>query len=485
MRANGVGVGGGLAVLLDNHARFLELYWVAQRSGLYFTPMSWHATVDEVAYILENSGASVFIASERFAEVAAQAVARLAHGVVTLSADGSFGQSVRFNSYVSERDRCASGRLEDETYGDDMLYTSGTTGRPKGVRRPLSGSPIDEYPPHFTHYASAGYNEHSVHYSAGPLYHASPLHTTIVAMTFGGSIVVSDRFDPEESLALIERHRVTHSNWVPTHFIRLLRLPEERRSNYDLSSLQLVLHGAAPCPVWVKHDLIEWLGPIVTEYYGGSEGFGSSLITSKEWLAHPGSVGRSVGAPIHVVDADTGVELPCGEIGVVYFEHPMTEMSYHGDDAKTAAARTKEGWATLGDIGHVDADGYLFLADRRADLIITGGVNVYPREVEDRILSHPLVADVAVFGVPDEDFGERVQAVVELLDPSSAPDDVARQLLAHCRQTLASYKCPRGPENVVIVDSLPRKENGKLYKRLLRDQYRTAPPKEATGPYEP
>ncbi len=465
LRSFGVGVGGGIAMLLDNHPRFLELCWAAQRSGLYFTPISWHSTASEVVYIVENSGASVLFTSSKFAAVAEAAAVHLP-GVTLLSVDEPFGT---FGSYLEARDGQAAGPLEDEQFGDDMLYTSGTTGRPKGVRRPLTGDPIDRYPDLYLLYARTGFDERAVHHSAGPLYHASPLHTTMVAMTFGGTVVLADHFEAESALELLSIHRVTHSNWVPTHFVRMLRLPKDVRDSYDLSSLELVIHGAAPCPVWAKVEMIDWVGLIVLEYYGGSEGFGSCLISSAEWLAHRGSVGRSTEGTIHILDEETKNELPIGEIGLVYFES-RANMAYHGDDEKTAAVRTKQGWATLGDIGHIDVDGYLYLADRRADLIITGGVNVYPREVEERLLEHPLIADAAVIGIADAEFGERVHAIVETSGPIGDPAAFAADVIAHCRETLAKFKCPRGVE---VVDELPRQENGKLYKRLLKDQYRT------------
>jgi len=286
-------------------------------------------------------------------------------------------------------------------------------------------------------------------------------------MTLGGSVVVSDTFDAEDALAMIERHGVTHSNWVPTHFVRLLRLTDEVKQRHDLSSLQLALHGAAACPVWVKEQMIDWWGPILTEYYGGSEGFGGLIITSEDWLEHRGSVGRPVTGPIHILDPVTLDELPAGEIGLIHFEL-MGKMEYHNDPDKTAKALSPQGWGTLGDLGHVDADGYLYLADRRADLIITGGVNVYPREVEDRLLSHPLVADVAVFGIPDDEWGETVHAVIQLMDPADQPPELTSELDQYCKAELAKTKCPRG---YAFIDQLPRQENGKLYKRLLRDEF--------------
>jgi len=463
LRSLGLEAGGGFAMLLENHLRFLELCWVGQRSGVYFTPISWHLTASEIEYIVKDSGSTVFFASARFAEVAQEVASRL-DGVTFLSVDEPFGP---FSSYVDQRDSMPTTPVADECFGDDMLYTSGTTGRPKGVRRPLTGGPIIEYPAHYDYYAAAGYNDRSIHYSAGPLYHASPIHTTLIGMTLGGSVVVSDTFDAEDALAMIESHGVTHSNWVPTHFVRLLRLTDEVKQRHDLSSLQLALHGAAACPVWVKEQMIDWWGPILTEYYGGSEGFGGLIITSEDWLEHRGSVGRPVTGPIHILDPVTLDELPAGEIGLIHFEL-MGKMEYHNDPDKTAKALSPQGWGTLGDLGHVDADGYLYLADRRADLIITGGVNVYPREVEDRLLSHPLVADVAVFGIPDDEWGETVHAVIQLIDPADQRPELTSELDQYCKAELAKTKCPRG---YAFIDQLPRQENGKLYKRLLRDEY--------------
>jgi len=463
LRSVGLEPGASFCMLLENHAQFLELCWIGQRSGLYFTPISWHLTASEIEHIVTDSGSTVLFTSSRFAEVAQEVASRLT-GVRFFSVDEAFGP---FEAYRPQRDAMPATPVTDESFGDDMLYTSGTTGRPKGVRRPLSGGPITEYPAHYAHYAAAGYANDSVHYSAGPLYHSSPIHTTLIGMTLGGSVVVSDTFEPAAALDLIDRYRVTHSNWVPTHFVRLLRLSDDVKAAHDLSSLELALHGAASCPVWVKEQMIDWWGPILTEYYGGSEGFGGLIIGSEDWLEHKGSVGRPVTGPIHILDPTTFEELPTGEIGLIHFEL-MGKMEYHNDPEKTAKALSPQGWGTLGDLGHVDQDGYLYLADRRADLIITGGVNVYPREVEDRLLAHPAVADVAVFGIPDDEWGDTVHAVIQLDQPGTESPELSAALDAHCKAELAKVKCPRG---YAFVEQLPRQENGKLYKRLLRDEY--------------
>lgn len=461
----GLDLGDGFAVLLDNHPRFLELMWVSQRSGLYVTPMSWHLTASEAEYIVRDSGAKVLFVSAAFQSLATELAARLDGSVKLVSVDSPFDDYV---AYEPQRDAMPARPREDETFGDDMLYTSGTTGRPKGVRRQLSGNPITEFPAHYAKWAAAlAYTDRSVHYAAGPLYHASPLHTAMIGMTFGGCVIVNDKFEAQEALRIIQDYKVTHSNWVPTHFVRLMRLPEEVRRGYDLSSLQLVLHGAAPCPIWVKEQMIEWLGPIVVEYYGGSEGLGGMVINTRDWLAHRGSVGKPTAVPVHILDENTLQELPAGEIGLIYFE-PMTKMEYHNDPEKTAGIMSPQGWGTLGDMGYLDADGYLYLADRRADLIITGGVNVYPREVEDRLLAHPQVVDAAVFGIPSDDWGQSVHAVVQLRHAPAGDGMIQQDLDVFCKQALSKLKCPR---SYAFVEQLPRQENGKLYKRLLRDDF--------------
>ena len=459
----GLEVGDGFAVLLDNHPRFIELLWVSQRSGLYLTPMSWHLTASEAEYIVRDSGAKVLFVCAAFESLAGELAQRLGDSVKLVSVDTAFGD---FVAYEPLRDAMPAQPRDDETFGDDMLYTSGTTGRPKGIRRPLTGNAITDFPPHYARWARAiGYSDQSIHYAAGPLYHASPLHNTMIGMTYGGTVIVSQRFDPEDALQVLQDYQVTHSNWVPTHFVRLLRLPEKVRRRYDLSALQLALHGAAPCPVWVKEQMIEWWGNAIVEYYGGSEGLGGLVITAEAWLNHRGSVGKPSNA--HILDEETKEELPAGEIGLIYFE-PIIKMSYHNDPQKTAGIMSPQGWATLGDMGYLDADGYLYLADRRADLIITGGVNVYPREVEDRLLAHPKVVDAAVFGVPSDDWGETVHAVVQLTEPPASPAAMREELDAFCKQELSKVKCPR---SYAFAERLPRQENGKLYKHVLRDAY--------------
>jgi acyl-CoA synthetase (AMP-forming)/AMP-acid ligase II len=344
-----------------------------------------------------------------------------------------------------------------------MFYSSGTTGRPKGIERPAvrtplgATGPIDELMRRLY-----GLGADSVYLSTGPLYHAAPLGWSTAAQRAGGTAVVMERFDPLRTLELIERYRVTHVQFVPTMMRRLLRLPDEDRRRYDLSSLRAVIHAAAPCPVDLKREIIDWLGPIVWEYYAGSEGNGYFAIDSADWLAHPGSVGRAMYGTPHVLD-DQGAELPPGEIGTIWFAGTAA-FAYHNDAEKTADAFNDQGWSTLGDVGRLDADGYLYLSDRRVDLIIAGGVNIYPQEIENVLTAHPAVFDAAVVGVPDEEMGQRVVAVVQA-EPGT-DFDLGEQLFAYCRARLAGFKCPR---EIVFADELPRLPSGKLLRRWVRD----------------
>jgi long-chain acyl-CoA synthetase len=351
----------------------------------------------------------------------------------------------------------------DECEGNWMFYSSGTTGRPKGIRPPAVGQPIggaSSFAMLVKHLYGGG--EDTVYLSPAPLYHAAPAGWTTTMHRLGGTAVVMDRFDPVRVLELIEEHRVTHAQFVPTHLIRLLKLPEEDRNRFDLSSLRVVVHAAAPCPPEVKRAALEWLGPVIYEYYSGSEGAGFCAIGPEEWLAHPGSVGRSLLGAAHILGPD-GEELPVGEEGQVWFE-TASRFEYHGDPAKTAAAYNERGWSTLGDIGRVDDEGYLYLTDRVSNMIISGGVNVYPREAEDVLVVHPAVADVVVIGVPDADLGETVRAVVQAAPGSEPGDALGAELIEHCRGEIAHFKCPT---SVVFLDELPRLPTGKLAKRML------------------
>jgi acyl-CoA synthetase (AMP-forming)/AMP-acid ligase II len=357
--------------------------------------------------------------------------------------------------------------IPKELEGNDMLYSSGTTGRPKGVRVPLPGKPAGT-PPALQVLVQGLYHadESAVYLSPAPLYHAAPLRFNLAIQRLGGTCIIMDQFDPVEALRLIEKYRATHSQWVPTMFVRMLKLPCEERTRYDVSSLRVAIHAAAPCPVPVKEQMIEWWGPVLYEYYAGTEANGFCAIDSEQWMTHKGSVGRSLLGEIHILDDDGG-ELPPGEIGTVFFGKGA-DFEYHNDPEKTAASRSKEGYTTIGDVGYVDEEGFLYLTDRRSYMIISGGVNIYPQETENLLITHPKVADVAVIGVPNEEFGEEVKAVVQPMDMSDAGPALAQELLDFCRENLSHVKCPR---SVDFEPELPRYPTGKLFKRLLKERY--------------
>ncbi|WP_169946140.1 acyl-CoA synthetase [Microbispora sp. H11081] len=466
LRAAGLKPGDHIAFMLENHPLFLVIAWAAHRSGLYYTAISSRLQADELAYIVDNCGARVFISSARLAGVAG-AVTGATPGVeLRLMVDGV---AEGFTSYEEAVAGWPATPVDDECQGADMLYSSGTTGRPKGVKPPLSRAPL-EAPGALVRLIRLLFSPEadSVYLSPAPLYHAAPLRYSMSFQRLGATVVVMERFDPEEALALIERHRVTHAQWVPTMFIKMLKLPEEVRGRYDLSSLRCAVHAAAPCPVEVKERMMAWWGPIVHEYYAGTEGNCFLYAGPEDWLAHKGTVGRPLLGVTHVCDEE-GNELPPGEHGTVYFsDGPAFE--YHGDPGKTASVQDPlgRGWTTLGDIGYVDEDGFLYLTDRRSYMIISGGVNIYPQEAENVLAMHPKVADVAVFGVPDPEMGEQVKAVVQPADPADAGPALEAELIAYCRDRLAHYKCPK---TVDFRDELPRHPTGKLYKRLLRDEY--------------
>jgi long-chain acyl-CoA synthetase len=464
LRERGLPPAGHIAVLMENNRPYLEILWAAQRSGLHYTAINSHLRSAEVQYVLDDCGATALLSSAAMADVVARL--DLARIPIRISAVGDLDGFERYDEILAAT---APGPLEDEQEGREMLYSSGTTGRPKGVRKALPRTPFGDpasAPVQIAQgVAATGAGPGSVYLSPAPLYHAAPLVYSMSMQRLGGTVVVMERFDPQECLELIERHRVTHAQFVPTMFVRMLKLPEEVRARYDVSSLKVALHAAAPCPVPIKRRMIEWWGPILQEYYAGTEDIGSTFITSQEWLAHPGSVGRPSEA-CYIVGED-GEVLPPGQVGVIYFDGGRP-FEYHNDPEKTASIRNDRGWRTLNDVGYLDEDGYLYLTDRKAHMIISGGVNIYPQEAENVLVAHPAVADVAVIGVPDDDMGESVKAVVQLVEPSQAGSALAEELLSYCRSELATYKCPRSIE---FAEKLPRDDNGKLYKRLLRERY--------------
>jgi len=463
LRSLGLKAGDSVVIFCQNHPRYYELVWGAHRAGLYYTPVSWHSKAEEVAYVIENADAKAFIASSRFTEVAIKTRQLVEKDLKCFSI---FASIEGFSSYEEARGQYPSTPIEDETSGREMLYTSGTTGKPKGVKFPLSGDPIDVAPPDDLALVHE-YANSPVVMAPGPLYHASPLMSTRAAHRFGGTVVVIDKFDAEETLELIQKHKVTHMVCVPTHFLRMLKLPQEVRESYDVSSLQMVMHTGAPCPVDTKYAIIDWFGPIIFEVYAGTERVGGTTINSEQWLAHPGSIGRVVEGSAHVVDESTWKELPIGEVGVIYFDSGE-EFVYHGDEDKTKSVYSPQGWRTMGDIGRIDEEGFIYLTDRKSNMIITGGVNVYPQESESRLITHPKVADVAVFGIPNEGFGEEVKAVVQPAANVEGNALLAEELIDYCKEVLATVKCPRSIDFAV---TLPREENGKLYKQKLIESY--------------
>ncbi len=465
-RQLGLNVGDHIALMLENHPRFLEICWAAQRAGLYYTAISHRLQVDEVDYILKDCEAKCFITSFAQRDVAATLAQKPGALKNAYMLDGVIAGYQSWEQAVAAQ---PAQPVADECEGIDMLYSSGTTGRPKGIKVPLSGAPLGTPSALFglmqALYFSGGAD--MCYLSPAPLYHAAPLRYNMSFMRTGSTCIIMEKFDPEHALQLIEKHRITHCQMVPTMFIRMLKLPESVRKNYDTSSLKVVIHAAAPCPVEIKEKMIEWWGPIIHEYYAGTEGNGFTAINSIEWLTHKGSVGRSILGELKIVDDETGEEVPQGEIGTVYFANgPVFE--YHNAPEKTQDSTNNKGWTTLGDVGYVDEEGYLYLTDRKAYMIISGGVNIYPQEAEDILVTHPKVADVAVFGVPNEEFGEEVKAVVQPANWSDVGPELEQELIAYCRSKLSHIKCPK---SIDFEKELPRHATGKLYKRLLKDRY--------------
>jgi fatty-acyl-CoA synthase/long-chain acyl-CoA synthetase len=464
-RALGLKAGDHVAFLLENRLAFMEICWAAQRSGLYYTAISRYLTQEEIAYIVRDCGARVFITSPKCAEQV--------KGLVT----GAPGEPLffmldepepGFRSWDKEASAQPTTPIPDEVAGYDMLYSSGTTGRPKGIKREFERLPIDQ-PNQFLKILCAdmcGMGANSLYLSPAPLYHAAPLRFNMMAIILGGTSLIMEHFDAEEFLRLVDKYKVTQSQLVPTMFVRMLKLPDEVRKRYAVSSLKGAIHAAAPCPADVKAKMIEWWGPILIEYYAGSEGNGVTVCTSPQWLAHRGSVGRAVVGKVKILD-ESEQEQPPGEIGTVYFADAPV-FTYHNDPEKTKRAHNSKGWSTLGDVGYLDKDGFLYLTDRKSYMIISGGVNIYPQETEDVLITHPEVADVAVFGVPNEEMGEEVKAVVQPHDMARAGKALEAELIAFSKKHLSPIKCPR---SIDFEAELPRTPTGKLVKRHLRDRY--------------
>ena len=466
LREAGCNPGDTIAIFAENSPRYFDICWAGQRAGLYYVCISSRLTAPEVAYILKDSGAKLLIASDGLGDVARDAADEA--GIATRwSIDGEIEG---FEPLETLRPAFPETPIADEMAGTDMLYSSGTTGRPKGIRPPLEPNvPIDENNVLLQiAQLMSGASEASIYLSPAPLYHAAPLRWCMAFTRLGATLVIMEKFDPEGFLAAVETYKATHSQLVPTMFVRMLKLPEEARAKYDVSSLKFAIHAAAPCPVPVKEQMIDWWGPIIDEYYAGSEGNGMTWIKSPEWLTHKGSVGKAIFGQLHVCD-EAGVEVAIGEEGQIYFSGTPTP-NYHNDEEKTKGARHPENddWSSLGDVGKMDEEGYLYLTDRKAFMIISGGVNVYPQETENILITHPKVADCAVIGVPDPDFGEAVKAVVQPMDGIAPDETLAEELMAHCADNLSKIKCPK---SIDFDPELPRHPTGKLYKRLIRDRY--------------
>ncbi|MEO9328505.1 acyl-CoA synthetase [Gordonia aurantiaca] len=466
----GVKRGDNIAVVSANDLHVFEVYWAALRSGLYVTAVNHHLTAGETNYILGDCNAQVLFAGASVADAVA------ASGEIpALTGSGrriAWGGDIEgFDSYDKVLANASAAPRTDQPRGTDMLYSSGTTGRPKGIKTPMPEGQVDEVPDTYTAIFGPmyGFDENSVYLSPAPLYHAAPLRYCGVTNSVGGTVVMMDRFEPEDALAAIEKYKVTHSQWVPTMFIRMLKLPDDVRAKYDVSSMKIAVHAAAPCPVEVKKAMIDWWGPVIHEYYASTEAAGATFIGPQEALEHPGSVGRPLLGVVHICDED-GKELPVGEVGLVYFEREDIAFQYHNDPEKTRKAQHPEhaNWSTTGDVGYVDADGYLYLTDRKAFMIISGGVNIYPQEAENVLINHPAVFDVAVIGVPDADLGEVAKACVQLAEGYSPSDELADELISYTKEHIAAYKSPR---SVDFVDELPRTPTGKLVKGELRKKY--------------
>jgi fatty-acyl-CoA synthase len=469
LRECGLRPGDHFAVMMENHPRYCEVVWAALRSGFYVTAINSHLTAGEATFIVNDCEAKVLVTSAALAELALDMVDDTPNVRRRLMIGGELEHH---ESYEQATAGYSADPLDDERRGTVMLYSSGTTGRPKGVKFPLPAgeASLGEGEIAMHNQARYGFRESMVYLNPAPLYHAAPLRVSLAVQSLGGTVVIMERFDPEKALMLIERERVTHSQWVPTMFVRMLKLPEAVRAKWDLSSHEVAVHAAAPCPIETKEQMIRWWGPIIEEYYAGTENIGSTSISAVEWMAHKGSVGRaSQGAVIHICN-DAGNELTSGEAGNVYFESPEAEFEYHHDAEKTRSTAHPEHptWRTLGDIGWLDGERYLYLTDRKAFMIVSGGVNIYPQEIEDVLVAHPDLLDVAVFGVPNAEMGEEVKAVVQPVDPSSAGENLTAALRIWCEERLAGYKRPRTYD---YVEQLPRLDNGKLYKRALRDRY--------------
>jgi long-chain acyl-CoA synthetase len=455
------------AIFMENNSRYLEACGAGERSGLYFTCVNSYLTPSELAYILDNSQSRVLITSVAKLATAREALKACPNVELCIVADGET-ESERIVGLRDATHGLPKTPIPDECIGTAMLYSSGTTGPPKGILRPLPEQPPTQQLGIFDFLQKLWhYREGMIYLSPAPLYHSAPQAAVNLTIRVGGTAIIMEQFDPARYLELVEQWGVTHTQLVPTMFSRMLKLPEEIRSRHDLSSLEIAIHAAAPCPAAVKEDMINWWGPIIHEYYGATEGLGFTACNSEQWLAHRGTVGKVLLGDLHILDENMQ-PVPVGTAGTVWFK-TATPFEYFNDPNKTKEARSPDGtMSTVGDVGYVDKDGYLYLTDRATFMIISGGVNIYPQECENLLITHPKIADAAVFGVPNRDLGEEVKAVVQPMPGVPAGPDLAEELLLFCSQSLSRQKVPR---SIDFEDELPRLPTGKLYKRLLRDRY--------------
>jgi fatty-acyl-CoA synthase len=471
LQERGVQPGDCIALLSENTPRYFEVYWAAMRSGFYFTALNTHLGVDEHEHIVKDSGVKALLVSTQYGELAQAVVERVPDVAVRIAVGGGVDG---FEDLDEVQAKTSDAPLEDQPQGQDMLYSSGTTGKPKGIRMPMPDRQVHEpgnpliaaFGPRY------GFSDQTVYLSPAPLYHAAPLRFCAMIQSLGGTVVAMRKFDAEGALKAIQDYRITHSQWVPTMFVRMLKLPEEVRKAYDVSSLQVAVHAAAPCPVEVKQQMIDWWGPVLEEYYAATETHGITMTSSAEWLARPGTVGKAALGVLHVCDPDAEgqPEVPIGVDGLVYFERDALPFTYHNDPEKTREAQhpLHPTWTTTGDIGHVDEEGFLYLTDRRSFMIISGGANIYPQEAENVLTMHPAVQDVAVIGVPDPEMGESVKAIVQPAPGVEPSPELERELIDYVRERIAHYKAPR---SVDFLSELPRTPTGKLIKGTLKKQY--------------
>ncbi|GAA0616138.1 acyl-CoA synthetase [Sporichthya brevicatena] len=464
--AAGLRTGDGVAMLLPNTAEVLEIYWAAMRSGLYVTAINFNLSADEASYIVNDANARSLVVHADLADLATEVAKRCPQ----LDFKLAIGTVDGYDDYETALAGSTPEPLAHEPRGADMLYSSGTTGRPKGVKLPIPGTLAADDPGVITPLLKMlwAFDDSTVYLSPAPMYHAAPLRFCAGVQSLGGTVVMMEKFDAQRSLELIEKYSVTHSQWVPTHFVRMLKLDESVRSAADVSSLKIAIHAAAPCPVEVKAQMIDWWGPIVHEYYASTESNGLTFVTPQDWLAHPGTVGRAALGVLRIC-RDDGSICDVGEPGDVYFERDELPFEYHNDPTKTKGAQHPEHptWTTVGDMGYVDAEGFLYLTDRKAFMIISGGVNIYPQEIEDALALHPSVDDVAVIGIPDPEMGERVKAFVQAAPGATPGPELEEELMAFLRDKIAGFKIPRVWE---FRDSLPRTATGKLQKGLLKER---------------